>query len=186
MLGGLHALPRRSAEDDGNIHAFGHLLSFHHYSTRRAVFSNSHVRTGRRYHYSTARTVWFDGVVKEALEERIPQLVFLGAGYDSRPYRFADLIAGTRVFDVDAPPAQERKRGVLAKAGVAVPDGLAYVPVDFTRDSLRDRLVDAGFDARQETLFVWEGVTLYLVTFTVTDNLGGVGSDTMVLTITDG
>ncbi len=115
-----------------------------------------------QYYFAMARTIWFDGLVKEALKARILQIVFLGAGYDSRSYRFTDLIAGTRIFEVDAPPTQEHKRSLLLKAGIAVPKGLAFVPVDFTRDSLRDSLVNASFDASQETLFVWEGVTLYL------------------------
>jgi O-methyltransferase involved in polyketide biosynthesis len=43
------------------------------------------------YEFMIARTAFFDHVVEEALREGLPQLVLLGAGYDSRPYRFREL-----------------------------------------------------------------------------------------------
>jgi len=109
-----------------------------------------------------ARTAWLDGLVKDALRGNIPQIVFLGAGYDSRPYRFSDLIQDTRIFELDAPPTQERKRNLLEKAGIAIPKDLAYVPTDFTRFKLKDAMHSAGFDIKQKTLYIWEGVTYYL------------------------
>jgi len=41
--------------------------------------------------YVLARTAFFDKVFKDALNNKIPQIVLLGAGYDTRPYRFANL-----------------------------------------------------------------------------------------------
>ena len=87
-----------------------------------------------------ARTAWFDGLVEEALRGHIPQIVFLGAGYDSRPYRFAALIKDTRIFELDAPPTQEHKRSLLKQEGIPIPEGLAFVPTDFTHNSLKDAL----------------------------------------------
>ena len=138
---------------------------------KREWFLTKFVPAGQ-YRFAIARTVWFDGLVEEALKTHIPQIVFLGAGYDSRPYRFADLIWGTRIFEVDAPPTQEFKRSLLAKAGVAIPEDIAFVPVDFTRDSLKDALLSAGFDAHQKTLFVWEGVIQYLPAQAIDETLG--------------
>jgi methyltransferase (TIGR00027 family) len=109
-----------------------------------------------------ARTAWFDGLVEEALRGHIPQIVFLGAGYDSRAYRFSALIKDSRIFELDAPPTQEHKRSLLEKAGIAIPDGLAFVPTDFTNIGLKDALFSAGFDKKQKTLYIWEGVTYYL------------------------
>jgi methyltransferase (TIGR00027 family) len=114
------------------------------------------------YPFVLARTAWFDGLVEGALRSRVPQVVFLGAGYDSRPYRFANLIEGTRIFEIDAPPTQEFKRGLLARAAISVPEGLTFVPADLAQDSLKDALLATGFDTRRKTLFVWEGVTPYL------------------------
>ncbi len=119
-----------------------------------------------------ARTAWFDGAVEEALKDRVPQIVFLGAGYDSRPYRFANLIGATRIFEVDAPPTQEHKKGLLDRAGIPIPEGIAFVPIDFARDSLKDALFGAGFDKHQKTLYVWEGVTYYLPAQAIDETLG--------------
>ncbi len=124
------------------------------------------------YQYHIARTAYFDSVVKEALTAHTPQIVFLGAGYDSRPYRFAHLAKDTRFFEVDAPPTQEHKRSLIDQAGITVPAGLAFVPLDFTRDSLRSALFRAGLDRSQKTLYVWEGVTYYLPAQAIDDTLG--------------
>jgi methyltransferase (TIGR00027 family) len=56
------------------------------------------------YEFMIARTTFFDNVVKEALLHHLPQIVLLGAGYDSRPYRFRELAGGTHIFELDAAP----------------------------------------------------------------------------------
>jgi methyltransferase (TIGR00027 family) len=114
------------------------------------------------YEYFIARTAFFDAAVSRALDENVPQIVFLGAGYDSRAYRFADRIRDTRIFELDAPSTQQRKKAMLRQAGVTVPGALTFAAVDFARDSLDDVLGAAGMDKNQRTLYVWEGVTYYL------------------------
>ena len=42
----------------------------------------------------------------------VPQVVFLGAGYNSRAYRFRDLIGETQLFELDVASSQERKRRI--------------------------------------------------------------------------
>ena len=114
------------------------------------------------YEFMLARTAFFDQVVEAALRENIPQIVILGAGYDSRAYRFKDLFQDTRLFELDAPPTQKRKREILRQAGIPLPERLVFVPVNFNKDSLKDVLIQAGFCPDRLTLFIWEGVTYYL------------------------
>ena len=130
-------------------------------SVKREWFLTKFLPPGT-YRFHMARTAYFDGVVEEALKAHVPQIVFLGAGYDSRSYRFAQLITETRIFEVDAPPTQEHKKELLSRAGVTIPKSLAFVPTDFTKDSLKGALLSAGFDGSQRTLYVWEGVIYYL------------------------
>ena len=55
----------------------------------------------------------------ETIEELVPslaQVVILGAGYDSRPYRIRCL-SDCAVFEVDHPGTQASKRSLLAGAG---------------------------------------------------------------------
>ena len=45
----------------------------------------------------------------------------------------------------------------------AIPsEHVTFVSVDFTHEDAIERLTEAGFDASKKTLFLWEGVTLYL------------------------
>jgi methyltransferase (TIGR00027 family) len=114
------------------------------------------------YEYFIARTAFFDAAICRALDDGVPQIVLLGAGYDSRAYRFADRIRDTRIFELDVAPTQRRKKAMLEKGGIAVPAAVTFAPVNFTRDSLDDVLAAAGLDRNQRTLYVWEGVTYYL------------------------
>lgn len=114
------------------------------------------------YEYFIARTAFFDAAVRKALDENLPQIVFLGAGYDSRACRLADRIRDTRIFALDVPPTQRRKKTLLQQAGIRLPEALAFLPVNLTRDRIDEVLAAAGFDQNRRTLYVWEGVTYYL------------------------
>ncbi len=114
------------------------------------------------YEYFIARTAYLDAVVEQALRDPMPQIVLLGAGYDTRAHRFAALNGATTIFELDTPATQQHKRALLARAGVTDPERLVYVPIDFTRESLAGALARAGYSERELALFVWEGVTYYL------------------------
>lgn len=114
------------------------------------------------HEYIIARTAYFDRLFTAALNEQTPQIVLLGAGYDSRAYRFASLNQGTRIFELDAAPTQARKKKCLKRAKITIPSQVTFVPIDFNLDSLKEVLEAAGWQASQKTLFIWEGVTYYL------------------------
>lgn len=106
-----------------------------------------------------ARTKLIDDMV-EQIAPSVEQLILLGAGYDTRPYRLACL-TGHRVFEVDHPDTQAVKRSALLRAGIE-PSGVVFVPVDFETDNLAAALANAGYDPDRPALYVWEGVTQYL------------------------
>jgi methyltransferase (TIGR00027 family) len=114
------------------------------------------------YGYFIARTAFMDHVFVEAIRNRIPQIVFLGAGYDSRPYRFRDQLGDTKIFELDASATQNRKREILLQHSVPMPPRLSFVPVNFNTDDLGEALERAGFSRNQKSLFIWEGVMYYL------------------------
>jgi methyltransferase (TIGR00027 family) len=126
------------------------------------------------YEFMIARTAFFDHVVRDGLLQNIPQIVLLGAGYDSRPYRFKELVKETRIFELDARPTQLHKKEVLEQAGIPLPAHLVFVPIDFNRENLKDVLPTAGFSRDQRAPFVWEGVTYYLSAKVVGDTLGAI------------
>jgi methyltransferase (TIGR00027 family) len=128
------------------------------------------------YEFMIARTAFFDELVRQALDEKTPQLVFLGAGYDSRPYRFADLLGDASVFELDALPTQLRKKERLDQAGVHIPVSIKFIPVDFAVDDLGHVLLHAGYTKEKAALFLWEGVTYYLSKESVDRTLSAVKS----------
>jgi len=100
------------------------------------------------------RVLWFDGEVVDAIGSGVGQVVTVGAGYDSRPWRFpAD---GVRYFEVDHPATQTDKRGRSPNAGPV------FVAADLIADDVSNALTAAGFDQAVPALFVVEGVTMYL------------------------
>jgi methyltransferase (TIGR00027 family) len=90
----------------------------------------------------------------------VGQYLLLGAGLDTSAYRPGR--AGLTIFEVDHPATQAWKRGRLAEAGIAIPDSVAFVPVDFERQSLAGGLAAAGFDPARPAFVAWLGVTPYL------------------------
>jgi methyltransferase (TIGR00027 family) len=101
----------------------------------------------------------FEQALTRALGDGIEQVVLLGAGYDTTALR-RDL-DGATLFEVDAPPTQADKRAVLAEHGLA-DRGTRYVPCDFERDSLPERLLEHGFDPHARSLVAWWGVSFFL------------------------
>jgi len=112
--------------------------------------------------YMIARTAFFDRLFVDALNKKTPQIVLLGAGYDSRAYRFANSNHGTRIFELDAAPTQDRKKKCIRKAQIDIPKYITFVPIDFNQESLKDALDKAEYKNNQKSLFIWEGVSYYL------------------------
>ncbi len=88
------------------------------------------------YEYVIARTKFFDDVFNQALVDNYPQIVFLGAGYDTRPYRFQDSIKQTEIFELDAPTTQQIKKQFLKKSNISIPNKLHFVPINFNKEDL--------------------------------------------------
>ncbi len=112
--------------------------------------------------FLAARERYIDDYLIRQMALGFDQLVILGAGYDSRAYRFPALQGNTRVFEVDHPATQtltlERVRRIFGR----LPRHVAYVGIDFNREKLEDCLAAHGYDPRAKTIFIWQGVTYYL------------------------
>lgn len=114
------------------------------------------------YEYVIARTKYFDELFRQCLNDGFTQIVLLGAGYDSRAYRYADQSCNAVVYEVDAPATQQEKRRILLDSKVPIPVNTRYIPVDFEDDDLFEKLAEAGYNEDVATLFIWEGVTFYI------------------------
>lgn len=98
-----------------------------------------------------------------AATPRATQVVLLGAGYDSRAVRLEPALRGRTLFEVDHPATARRKAALAATAyGDAPRARVVPVQVDFERDSIEERLRAAGLEVGASTVWVWEGVSMYL------------------------
>lgn len=114
------------------------------------------------YYYEIARVKHIDAILRSELRHGLDQLVILGAGYDSRAYRFADTLRAVRVYEIDLPPISVVKRRKVTAILDRPPDNVAYITADFVRDDLSERLRERAYDLRAATLFVLSGVAPYL------------------------
>jgi len=115
-----------------------------------------------------ARQTFYDRIVQRYIPE-MAQFVILGAGYDTRALNLPK-DAPVRSFEIDPPATIAGKREVLAKAGLDT-TGVVLVAADFETEDWLTKLIDAGFDPGKPTLFIWEGVTMYLDRATVEETL---------------
>jgi methyltransferase (TIGR00027 family) len=124
-----------------------------------------------------ARERYIDDVLKDYLDQGLPQLVILGAGYDSRAYRFT-LPEDVKIFEVDHPDTQIDKLEKVSKIFRKVPEQVRYVPVDFNTQSLPELLMASGYDPGLISLFIGQGVTMYLTTEGVDSTLAFIVTNT--------
>ena len=106
------------------------------------------------------RTRFIDDLIEESTSAGIEQYVILGAGYDSRAHRLK-LPPKLKIFEVDQPEVQVIKQSKLPKS-ILNGDNIIYVSIDFNNQSLKEQLLDAGFDKSKSTIYTLEGVSQYI------------------------
>jgi methyltransferase (TIGR00027 family) len=116
-----------------------------------------------------ARTRFIDAQAMGAIDRGVTQVVVLGAGYDDRALRFRT--PGVRFFEVDHPDTQADKRRRLDGLDTDV-DAITLVPADFRVDDLATALAGAGQRSDAPTLFLGEGLLVYLDEMAIVRLLG--------------
>ena len=113
-------------------------------------------RLGRSptFTFLAARTLFFDGETAAALDDNVDQVVIVGAGYDSRAWRLAR--EGVDFFEVDHPATQTDKQRRAPALGPV------YVAADLQNQRLYSLLREAGLRTDRRSVFVVEGLTMYL------------------------
>lgn len=119
------------------------------------------------------------------------QLLILGAGYDSRAYRFARELGDRPVYEVDLAPLSRRKAAIVASHPEFAVNSVNRVEIDFRTQTLTDRLDFAGFEPGRRTFVVWEGVVPYLDSAAVESTLSALAAllgsgSTLALDLWDG
>jgi methyltransferase (TIGR00027 family) len=114
------------------------------------------------YHYVVVRTKYVDDVFRRALNERFSQILIFGAGFDTRALRFQNESQRSHIFELDVTATQKAKIFQYQKRRFDVPANLTFISIDFDKDSLPSKLSQAGFQKGRRTLFVLEGLLMYL------------------------
>jgi len=125
-----------------------------------AVHAFADLATAGRSQHLPLRTRAIDDAVTRAVHDGARQLVVLGAGLDARAWRL-DVLKDVLVFEVDHPTMQAYKRPRVVGLRPAARE-VRFVTSDFEREDLGSRLDAAGYDPQVQSVYVWEGVTMYL------------------------
>jgi methyltransferase (TIGR00027 family) len=133
-------------------------------------FNARHARHLRAF--LVARSRLAEDFVSEAVARGVRQYVVLGAGLDTFAYRNPHAGLGLRVFEVDHPATQEWKRQLVSQARLKSAGPLIYVPVNFERERLADRLTANGFQMNEPAFFSLLGVSMYLSLDVTRETLG--------------
>ena len=110
--------------------------------------------------YQAVRTHFFDEFFTAAAGAGIRQIVILASGLDSRAYRLP-WPAGTTVYELDQPKVLEYKAATLNQHGATPKAPRREVPIDLRFDWPK-ALREAGFDPSMPTVWLAEGLLMYL------------------------
>ena len=97
------------------------------------------------------------------------QYVICGAGSDTFSFRNDD--PDIEVFEIDHPDTQRYKLEKIRSLEWNIPKNVHFVPVDFEKERMPDKLINAGFDPTKKTFFSILGVSYYLTLDVFSDTL---------------
>lgn len=110
--------------------------------------------------YFTQRTPFYDRQVHHAVASGCRQVVLLGAGLDTRAFRLG-LPSATTVIEVDRAGVLDFKDRVLKERG-AIPSCRRVPLAADVRQGLAQALHSVGFDPGLPTMWLQEGLLMYL------------------------
>lgn len=123
------------------------------------------------YQYVIARTKYIDAAVRQCIDSGFTQIVIFGAGFDTRALRFSGKPAKIRFFELDAPTTQKSKILQYEKRRFNIPPDVHLIPIDFDKESPSLKLEQSGFSRNEKSLFILEGVLMYLQPKSVDETL---------------
>jgi methyltransferase (TIGR00027 family) len=117
--------------------------------------------------FNIARYRWFTERLRQAAQD-VPQILILGAGFDSRATALPQLTTGKlTVFEVDFADKIAAKLDVFARNKVALPPYLRFIGANIGDPRLLSSLAAAGFRRDLPTVVLMEGVYFFLPRETV-------------------
>ncbi len=114
------------------------------------------------YPYVIARTKYIDSIFQNAVKNGVEQVVIFGAGFDSRAIRLTDQNTNIKVYEIDTNFTLNAKTKQFGKRGLVKPENNIYMPIDFDKEKIKLKLDDSSFNISKKTLFILEGLIMYL------------------------
>ena len=128
------------------------------------------------------RTMHFDSYIEKSKND-VDQFILLGAGFDTRCYEKLSH-SKLKLFELDQEKTQNLKLQYLQSAGIEY-SKITYVPVNFSSQEWTKKLLKSGYNPQKKSIFLWEGVTLYLsesdIIYTLTEIRNNSASGSIIL-----
>lgn len=132
-----------------------------------ATMAASERASGGENRFIPVRVRWFDDLTLSATAAGVRQVVLLGAGLDTRPYRLA-LPADVDWYELDRREVFASKEAILAEH---VPRCRRHTVVADVTADWATPLLAAGLDQAGQTLWLAEGLLFYLTEETIIEML---------------
>lgn len=150
-------LIRASSKIDSVAHIFlpqpfrflSHLLFFKNFLKKKMPQNT--------YQNVINRTKFIDKIIKE---NNFDQIVILGAGFDSRFIRFYN--PKTKFFEIDIKETQQNKINLIKKSKFKINENTFFIPLNLNHGDIKNKLIKKSFDPTKKTLFILEGLIMYL------------------------
>lgn len=121
---------------------------------------------GITLHYALRKKT-IEDFVTNAISKGFTQIVNLGAGFDTLAYRLSKTNPDITFIEIDHPATQVAKKEALVEENI---ENLHLLSVDFSKQTLKDELREfKDFDSNKDTVFISEGVLMYLDEVNVKD-----------------
>lgn len=114
-----------------------------------------------RYFTANALTRHIDGILVQMGTNGLSQVVIIGAGFDSRAYRFAKQMPDVKFFELDQPATMQAKMARVEAVIGSLPSHVTFIPIDNRSKTVFQALMRAGYRDNVKTLFIWEGASSY-------------------------
>lgn len=108
------------------------------------------------------RSRFTEDKLEKAAAQGVNGYILIGAGFDTFSLRQPTWARALRIVEVDHPATQAAKRERIAKAGLPVPENLAFAPANLEKEKLDEVLSRCGIHPGEPAFFSWLGVTMYL------------------------
>jgi methyltransferase (TIGR00027 family) len=100
------------------------------------------------------------GLVRSALINGVTQVVIIGAGFDPLSFELHQEFPSVQFWEIDHPATQRHKLSTLSKIGA---ERLHFVAMDLSATTFdSETLIKNSFDPTQSTIWIAEGLLMYL------------------------